>query len=147
MAATSMRVVPIERLREVFAYDPDTGIVVRNGKRAGGVSDRYRTVSIDGVRLKEHRLIWALVHGEWPEEIDHINRDGYDNRLSNLRATNRSENCINRKVFKNNRCGVRGVKLTKEGTYLVRKQKNGVRRSIGTFKTLEEAQNALQKQT
>lgn len=43
------------------------------------------------LRMK-HRLIYWLYYNELPEEIDHINRIRDDNRISNLRSVNRTEN-------------------------------------------------------
>ena len=42
---------------------------------------------------RAHRVIWALVHGEWPEgQIDHINGVRDDNRLENLRVVTNQDN-------------------------------------------------------
>lgn len=43
------------------------------------------------LRMK-HRLIYWLYYNELPEEIDHINRIRDDNRISNLRSVDRTEN-------------------------------------------------------
>lgn len=145
------RAVPIDRLREAFDYDPDTGRFVwvgvnkrMFGKRAGAVQGRYRTICVDGQRMFEHRAVWAWVHGAHPAgEIDHINRDGHDNRIANLRVVTRSKNCDNRKVFKNNSLGVRGVQALPNGTFLARLQIRGVRSSIGIFSSVEAAECAL----
>lgn len=82
------------------------------GSRAGRVrfDGRYRVLSLDCHHLLEHRLVWFYVHGEWPKEIDHINRDGLDNRLCNLREVTHFVNSINRKMHVNNTSGVKGVK-------------------------------------
>lgn len=48
--------------------------------------------------------------GEWPErDIDHINRDGLDNRWSNLRLATKSQNMRNHGLFKTNTSGMTGV--------------------------------------
>ena len=91
-----------QHLQSVLSYDPETGILtwkeqrgrVRAGDRAGfpyGVG--YRGIRVFGEQFYEHRIIWMLVHGKWPEyDLDHINRVRTDNRLRNLRETTRSEN-------------------------------------------------------
>lgn len=42
-------------------------------------------------------------------EIDHINHNTLDNQKSNLRVATRSQNCANRRKFKNNKSGYIGV--------------------------------------
>ena len=42
-----------------------------------------------------HRIIWVMHHGDTHLQIDHINRDRTDNRLSNLRAVTKSMNLFN----------------------------------------------------
>lgn len=59
-------------------------------------SNGYVLVSIGGEERQAHRVAWAIVHGEWPvEDIDHINRIKWDNRLTNLRQATKSENAAN----------------------------------------------------
>lgn len=44
-----------------------------------------------------HRVIWALHTGEWPEnEIDHKDRNGFNNIISNLRDVTHIVNMSNR---------------------------------------------------
>ena len=50
--------------------------------------------------LKMHREILGAKKGQ---EIDHINRNGLDNQRKNLRICSRSENLINRGLFRNKR--------------------------------------------
>lgn len=99
-AAPSLPVLS-QRLR----YEPDTGhfyaIVSAGRRKAGdraGYADRlgYWKVAVNGRWVLAHRLAWALTHGEWPAgEIDHINGDPSDNRISNLRVATRSQNVMN----------------------------------------------------
>lgn len=59
--------------------------------------------------IRLHVLAWFLMCGVWPIEIDHIDGDGANNKFSNLRHTNRTENNKNRKKQRNNTSGVCGV--------------------------------------
>ncbi|GAH20073.1 unnamed protein product, partial [marine sediment metagenome] len=43
-------------------------------------------------------------------QIDHINRDGLDNRKCNLRPCTNSQNQKNSKLRKDNKSGLRGVR-------------------------------------
>lgn len=73
----------------------------------------YRVGLLDGVAYVAARIIWKIVYGYDPIEIDHINRDKADNRICNLREVSRSENCLNRGLLRNNTSGVSGVYLEK----------------------------------
>lgn len=58
----------------------------------------YFTVTISQKKYSVHRIVWVMVNGDIPNglEIDHINRDKYDNRIENLRLVTRSQNSLNK---------------------------------------------------
>jgi hypothetical protein len=95
-----------ERLRELFSYDPSTGILAnrvnrgrgRAGDAVGNISDKgYLVAGVDGRVYPVHRLVWLLVHGTHPKhQIDHINGVRTDNSLANLREATAEENQQNR---------------------------------------------------
>ena len=61
-------------------------------------------------KVKAHRAIWAIVHGEWPNgDLDHIDGDTANNRLGNLRLVSHTENMRNMRMKKNNKSGHTGV--------------------------------------
>lgn len=60
-------------------------------------------------RLRAHRVIWCMVNGDWPEQIDHINQDRSDNRIENLRVASREQNARNCRISSRNRSGRIGV--------------------------------------
>jgi len=121
----------------------DRGSNAKAGKRAGRLlRTGYRSIHVSGRRYQEHRLIFLWWHGEFPEQIDHINRDKSDNRIENLRRCTHSTNQINT----NNRqssSGIRGVRrVEKTGRWMARIYKNGKEIRVGTFSTQEEASAA-----
>jgi len=84
------------QLREVFDYDPETGIITRKNSDlcrlnkegdAGHVDVKgYLAITTGPYRFAGHRVAWALFYGEWPKKaLKHINRDKLDNRIANLR--------------------------------------------------------------
>jgi hypothetical protein len=152
-------------LCELFVYDPETGKLFWksrdggapgwNGKYAGKEaftstnSYGYKQGSILGGVYRAHRVIWAMVNGEWPEaDIDHINGNRTDNRIVNLRSVSRSENCMNSSLGKRNKSGVVGVCWSKrEGKWKAQIQKDGKNIQIGHFSSFDEAVSArLKKQ-
>lgn len=55
----------------------------------------YYTTIVDGKAQYVHRLVWKLFNGEIPEgyEINHIDGNKSNNKLSNLELMTREENC------------------------------------------------------
>lgn len=143
------------RLRELLDYSPSTGLftwrVQRSNVAKGAVagtlkSDGYLQIGIDGRLYIAHRLVFLHLYGELPKaDVDHINGDILDNRIENLRDVPRLLNMQNlRKAQRNNRTGFLGVSLTRDGTFTARIRNPGASntRTIGTFKTAEEAHAA-----
>ena len=94
----------MEVLRNLFTYDPESGVLTwvcgRNKGRDAGhpTSNGYLRVKIGQTHYRVHRLIWKLYHGEdIPDlqQIDHINRNRVDNRIVNLCTVTASENIRN----------------------------------------------------
>lgn len=122
------------------------------GKEYGYVSDGYRygSIRIEGKnkRLLYHVAKWALFYGKYPEGIiDHIDGDGLNNKIENLRDVDRKVNALNSKKMVDNTSGVNGVywnlkmkKWVAQGyeTY------DGitVNNYLGGFTTLDEAKDA-----
>ena len=88
----------------------------RAGDVAGNADGNgYIKISIAHTLYYAHRLIWLYVYGEWPNSIDHINRNKHDNRISNLRNVSHSTNLKNQKLRSTSSSGVHGVHWYKAG--------------------------------
>ena len=92
-----------ERIRELFNYDAETGVVTRRipGRTwsvqrrygvvgAGSISTHgYVMISIDGHNYNVGCIAWSFTHGEWPRgTIRYRNGNKTDNRLANLLIIN-----------------------------------------------------------
>ena len=88
-----------------------------------------------------HRIIFLMKYKYLPEEVDHIDNNGLNNNIDNLRAATKSQNQHNRKLNINNTSGVKGI-FWKESKklWVVRVQINNIRKYIGSFKDLELAE-------
>lgn len=105
----------------------------------------YIIIGLGGKNYKAHRLAWFYVHGEWPsEDIDHINLNTYDNRISNLRLSKDKLNHRNRSKYKNNTSGISGVSFYKrlnkwqaEGQQVINGER--IRHYLGVFTSFIDA--------
>lgn len=111
----------VQRLRQLFRYDPISGVLYRLTTKGdvpcGTVfSTGHMNVAVDGKMTGVHRIAWALHSGEYPAvEIDHINGDGADNRLCNLRPATSAQNNQNRRLSARNKTGIKCVFKVKWG--------------------------------
>lgn len=159
------KVVTQEYVRARLSYSCETGVFTwrshpdastpsgkaRVGKRAGSVQNRggylKRCVGLLGTLVPEHQLAWFYMKGEWPDHgyvIDHINRQGDDNRWCNLRIITFEENTRNASLRKDNSSGFSGVswypnysKWVAHGTY------KNITRNLGYFDEKEDAVSAV----
>lgn len=141
-------------ITNILSYCPDTGVFtwakprprIVVGRVAGAIhkSSGYITMEIDGKHFAAHRLAWFYVHGVMPsEQIDHINRDKTDNRISNLREATNGQNRSN--TISSSKHGLKGVsykKWLKEKPWEARITFNKKVRSLGCYATKEEAHEA-----
>lgn len=138
------------RLRELLDYEPLTGEflwkICRNttliGKPAGIWSRGYRLISIDRCRTGAHRVALAMINDQWPKgEVDHIDGDPSNNRLSNLRDV---EGRLNRQNVRRPRAhsitGILGVSMTHSGKFRATVRHNGKSHYSKSLPTIEEAQ-------
>lgn len=136
--------ITAEALRKAFNYDPATGKLTwrESGREAGAKAHSgYRRVGLHYHDYWAHRIIWAWWHGDWPEGvIDHIDQDGSNNRIENLRTTNRSGNAKNMRRSIANKSGVTGVCFcNRTKTWIVQIKDGGVRHHLGYFKDFDAA--------
>lgn len=143
-------------LKARLQYEAESGLFhysrPTKGRTLGAVAgtvrdDGYVTIIIAGRPYAAARLAWLYVHGSWPpDEIDHIDRDPSNNRITNLRSATRSQNNCNHKVRSDSKTGIKGVHLHKKsGLLQVVVRYNGKRHSVGYYKNKEEAASAYQE--
>lgn len=140
----------IDRLRSLLAYNSESGELVwaiqkghkKAGARAGWMRhDGYIQIGIDGVLYYAHQLAVFYVTGKFPiDQVDHINGDARDNRISNLRECSNAENCQNLGIRKANTSGATGVTWDKaRKKWRAQIRIDGKVTGLGRFETIEEA--------
>lgn len=143
------------QVRELLAYDPETGLLTwkvegrgtSQGRVAGSMRNNgYFRVGIRRKAYSIHRIAWLIYYGEWPkDQVDHIDGDRTNNRISNLRPASATVNSQNRvRAQANNRLGVMGVRLYR-GKYQACLRLSGKYVYLGRYCTIEEARDAYLK--
>lgn len=158
-----MRDLTVEDLRELLAYDPETGLFTwlsRTAKHcASELSAKRWNVRFAGkpafttphsagylearvlwTAVLAHRAAWAMHYGVWPsDQIDHINGDRTDNRIVNLREADQTLNNRNLGLSRRNKSGTVGVSMGSKGKWIARICEGGKVIHLGSFANLDDA--------
>ncbi len=155
-----------ETIKSLLEYDQDTGVFKWKkrdflwwntryaGRVAGVINCRgYMIIQLGkknkiSLNYMAHRLAWIYMNGSisMELEIDHINGVSTDNKISNLRLCNQSQNLSNRCENKNRKNKLpKGVEKQSGNTFCARITSNGKRIYLGNFPTSELAQSAYCK--
>tara|TARA_R110000796_G_scaffold188226_2_gene305119 strand:- start:886 stop:1368 length:483 start_codon:yes stop_codon:yes gene_type:complete len=109
--------------------------IVKSGNK------KYKTTEVKGHKFKVHRVIYYIHNQEWDiydnsqsNFIDHIDNNGLNNNIENLRVATHQENMWNNK----SKC----YSVTKWNTYRVKLQRGEIRLTK-TYKTEQEAIDAV----
>jgi hypothetical protein len=141
-----------EQMAGLLRYEPDTGDFywrirrgwVPAGAKAGYLApDGYVKINVFGWPRKAHRIAWLMVTGKWPAkniDVDHINRNRSDNRRSNLRLADRSQNMGNSVRHRDSLSGIKGLTwIPSRQKWQVRICVRGKRKTLGHFTSKEQA--------
>lgn|SRR5262245_41315889 len=151
-----MRTFPIEVVRRLFDYDPNTGLLfwkvdryrkIKAGMRAGSTNGTRGIVQIgiNKTMWKAHRIAWAHYYGAWPtRDIDHVDRNPANNAIANLRECTMSQNQGNKKKRIDNRSGYKGVyrsnyRKHQNKPWTAEIRIDGKRHHLGRYTTPEQA--------
>jgi len=102
------------------------------GKEAGckrwrrGGKPHQKTVNVFNGEKNQwftaHVIVWEMHNGPKPPdfEIDHVDCDPFNNRLSNLRLSTASQNHANTRLMSTNKSGYKGVSVDASGRWRAR---------------------------
>lgn len=146
-----MKTIPLTKGMYAIVDDVDYDYLVqfswqykRGPKHSSGYAKRG-IFNEDGKAssLLMHRDIMVAKRGQY---VDHINRNGIDNRRENLRFATPSQNAANSKRHKSNKSGYKGVFTHKQsGRWLAHIRINGKSTHVGIFDCPKEAHEAYMK--
>lgn len=141
----------IERIKELFSYDPETGDVSRlcdyGRGREGFVFTTWISIKVDGFNVRLTHIIWVLHYGEWPPDgywVDHKDGIKAHNRIGNLRLATPTQNQQNKAGYGSYAKGVTW-RNRKEKPFQAKIRVNGDRIHLGSFATEEEAAEAYRQ--
>lgn len=141
-----------EELKKRLVYNTNTGEFFYNysiggklkGNKVGTLKDGYIYIRVAGVIYLAHRLAWLYIYGKFPiSMLDHIDRNRSNNKISNLRESNYSQNGRNTNINKKNTSGIKGVDYMKSlHKWRSRSVIQGIEHHIGVYSSIEDARIA-----
>lgn len=146
------------RLKELLTYDPLTGVFVWKvaiGRKicAGDIAGtkvrpsptnktEYIAIGVDRKRYYAHRLAFLYMVGEFPSgDADHKDKNGLNNKWSNLREATTVQNHAN-SIRKAGKSEILGVQQSGQN-WMARISINGKCKSLGSFATKSAAELAF----
>ena len=141
-----------EMLLENFRYDEKTGNLYWKVKRSYttnlskpiSAKDRYGYIVVctklsgKTKNYRIHRLIWMMIYGMTPRNIDHIDGNTTNNQISNLREVTHQQNMMNRKKRCDSKSIYKGIYKVKN-SWVAEIWFMNKRHYLGSFKTDKEA--------
>lgn len=124
-----------------YFYYKDGKVYRTDRKNSNGSLDKdgYLIIKIKSKQYKAHRIVWLLNYGDFPKnELDHINRNKLDNRIENLRESNRTEQNNNKNFAPNKDTGVIGIHIS-HTKGLKKKYETKIKHKTFRFYSLKEA--------
>ena len=119
---------------------------VRVGQKVGNLNNNYYRVQINGKIYKNHRIIFLIHYGFFPDQVDHVDGNTLNNCIENLRAATTFGNNQNRKKGANNTSGLKGVVWHKgKKKWQVQMSVNNKYKCFGSFEDLELADLVAQE--
>ena len=156
-------------VKELLSYNPETGLFIWKqrslkwfkderscnkwntryaGSIAGTIKDGYFNLSIFNRSYKAHRVAWLYYYGYIPNQIiDHVDGNRLNNKITNLRLSNKILNAQNRKRAQiNSKSGVLGVVWREDTKKWSARIKIGDKyKSLGSFNDITSAESAYLK--
>lgn len=147
--ASKKPTVSLDRLKELLAYDPKTGVftwkITRGGYAsagtlAGGIHPwGYRRIKINKRVYPASWLAWYYMTGDWPgdldglPDIDHWDLNKANDSWENLRLATHGKNVTNSHVRRHSKTGLKGVHAVNTGGYIARITPDKKRIYLGYF--------------
>ncbi len=143
--------ITTEEVKNLLIYNPDNGEFRWRVKTSSKAMPNYVAgtkrkngalqICIRGKLYLSHRLAWFYMYGYWPsEQIDHADNNPANNRITNLRLANNSQNNANKPSRR--KIGKGLYYKEKYDSYSVRIKVKGKMIHIGVFKTEDIARAA-----
>lgn len=167
-----MKHIDQDVLKALLTYDPETGVFTWNkrnisettpNKRGVNIFNKlyanttagnsftpersktsYINIKIFNRTYKAHRLAFIYMEGKAPQQVDHEDHNGLNNKWENLRASNNRDNSKNLPKQKSNKTGVIGVNWHNSAKKWQARavDHDGVRVDLGRYDSFEDAVKA-----